>query len=177
MARSVATDFLHSMRFQVSTVDGSRPTLNAPGDALAERVEAGFTQVTTPEATCEAVEYREGTFVYTRKFPGVPTMNDISCSRGVTRLDSSFWNWLKLIIEGGGEYRQDLLMRHYHRANALTNMTSIDLTKPARIYHVKEAFPTRHKVAGDFDATASEVSIMELDLAYERFEVEEVATV
>lgn len=188
MARSVSTDFIHSMRFQVSVVDGTRPSLQPPSESgRAERAEAGFTQVTTPEATVESVEYKEGTFVYARKYPGTPTMGDISCSRGVARGDSSFWNWLRIVIEGSGEYRQDLLFKHYHREDALkredpgaggasagSNLTQINLDVPSRIYHVQQAFPTRHKAAGDFDATGSEVSIMEIDFAYEYFEIEEV---
>lgn len=179
MARAVATDFIHSMRFHVVTTDGARPSLQPPG-----RADAGFTNCTTPEATVEAVEYKEGNFIYTRKYPGNATMADISMSRGVARRDSSFWDWMRITLEGSGEYRQDLDIKHFHRDRALTrdtptsgdqpNLTQFTVDAvPARIYHVKEAFPARHKVAGDLDATASEISIMELDLAFEHFEVEE----
>lgn len=174
MGRQLASDFLHSMRFHVVCDDGSRPQLQPAG-----RPEAGFNSVTTPEATVEAVEYREGTFVYTRKQPGNASMSDISCSRGVARGDSSFWDWLRIVIEGGGEYRQDLQIRHYGRealvggGGGQTNLTRVDTDQPARTYYVKEAFPSRHKLAADMDATSSEISIMELDLAYERFEVQE----
>lgn len=178
MARAVATDFLHNMRFQVEVADPTRATLSPDG-----RAEAGFNQCTTPEATVEAVEYKEGTFIYTRKYPGNPTMSDISLMRGVARGDSTFWDWVRRVIEGSGEYRADVDIKHYHREDALTrprdtagteaNLTSIDTETPGRTYHVREAFPIRHKVAGDLDGTASEISIMELDLSYEHFEVEE----
>ena len=182
MARSVATDFLHSMRFQVVTTDGARPSLTPAG-----RPDAGFTQVTTPEATAEAVEYKEGTMIYVRKYPGSPTIADISMMRGVARRDSSFWDWMRVVLEGSGEYRQDLDIKHFHREDALTrddgggaagagaNLTQINSENPARIYHVREGFITRHKSAGDLDATASEISIMEMDVAYEHFEIEELA--
>ena len=180
MARPVATDFLHNMRFQVVVADPTRASLSPDG-----RSEAGFNQCTTPEATVEAVEYKEGTFIYTRKYPGNPTMTDISLMRGVARGDSTFWDWVRRVIEGSGEYRADVDIKHYHREDALTrprntdgaeaNLTSIDTETPARTYHVKEAFPIRHKVAGDLDGTASEISIMEMDLSYEHFEVEEHA--
>jgi phage tail-like protein len=176
MARAVADDFIHSMRFQVS-VAGDGTQLGA--------AEAGFTTVTTPEATVEAAEYKEGTFVYTRKYPGNPTVTEISMSRGVTRSDSSFWKWLRTVIEGTGEYRADLDIKHFHREQALlrpvdeggdgSNFTGINTDSPARTYHIREAFPTRHKVAGDLDATASEISLMEIEVAYEHFEVEEHA--
>lgn len=188
MARPVATDFIHSMRFQVNVVDGTRPGLQPPSESgRAQRAEAGFTTVSTPEVTVEAVEYKEGTMIYTRKFPGNATVADITCARGVARGDSSFWSWLRIVIEGSGEYRQDLQFKHFHREDALaredpgasgaaagSNLTQLDLDNPARIYHVQQAFPVRHKVAGDFDATASEISLMELDFAYENFEIEEL---
>lgn len=192
MARPLNTDYLHSMRFHVSVVPGQQNNpivdLNPSG-----RPDAGFSNVTTPEATVEAVEYKEGTMVYTQKYPGNPTMSDITLSRGVARQDSSFWGWLRIVLEGGplganeAQYRADLTIKHYHRDNSLVrdqpttggtaNRTSIKPADilPSRSYHIKEAFPTRHKVAGDLDATASEISVMELDLAFEYFEVEEHA--
>jgi phage tail-like protein len=168
------------MRFQVVVDTGDRGvTFSPPG-----RPDAGFTQVTVPEATMEAVEYREGIYVYTRKFPGIPTMNDLTFSRGVARLDSTFWDWMRKTIEGSGEYRVDLSIRHFHRDTALNrefpavgtvNKTQINIETPANTYLVKEAFPMRHKAAADLDATASEISIMELDVSFEHFEVERAA--
>ena len=182
MARAVSTDFLHSMRFHV-TVDG-RGGGAAAGDLLrpAGRPDAGFSACTTPTLAAEAVEYKEGSFVYARKQPGAPTVEDISLSRGVARRDTSFWLWMRAVAQGGpvydgasdAEYRADLTIKHYHRDQALTGAaTGINLAQPARLYHVYDAFPTRHKIAGDLDATAGEISIMEMDLAYERFEVTE----
>lgn len=177
MARAVATDFIHSMRFQVVVADPSVATLSPDG-----RADAGFTTVSTPELTVEAIEYKEGTFVYTRKYPGNPTVSDLTFNRGVTRSDSTFWDWIRRVVEGSGEYRVDLDINHFHRQESLLrprdqvgtegNFTSINQDSPARIYHVKEAFPIRHKIAGDMDATAGEISIMELDVAYEHFDVE-----
>jgi phage tail-like protein len=177
MARPVATDFLHSMRFTVD-VTAADPAITLIPDG---RPQAGFSAVTTPEATVEAVEYKEGTFVYTRKYPGNPTVSDLTFSRGVARLDATFWNWLRRVIEGTGDYRADLEIKHFHRDTALirevpavgtANLTNIDTSSiPAKTYAVHEAFPIRHKVAADLDATASEISVMELDCAYENFEV------
>lgn len=171
MARPVAEDFLHSMRFHVEIIDGTRP------DAGFGPPEAGFSMCSVPEATTEAVEYKEGTYIYTRKQPGNTTFAAISLSRGVAITDSAFWTWMKIVIEGAGEYRQDIRIKHYHREEALpgsgdvtANLTAIPTSVPAaRTYEVFNAFPSRHKVAGDLDATASEISIMELDLEFEYF--------
>jgi len=40
---------------------------------------------------------------------------------------------------------------------------------PARAWKLKSCIPTRYKVASDFDAMSSEVSIMELDIEVEQF--------
>lgn len=179
MARALNTDFLHSMRFHILVTKTDGSALLKPSG----RPDAGFSNVTTPEANVEPVEYKEGQWIYTRKYPGNPSVSDISMSRGVTRGDSTFWDWMRVVMEGSGEYRADLDIQHYHREQALTrptpangteaNLTTFTSGTPTRTYHVREAFPTRHKVAADMDATASEISIMELDCAYETFEVEE----
>jgi phage tail-like protein len=133
---------------------------------------AGFSAVTTPEETMEAVEYREGTYVYTRKYPGIPSQADITMSRGVTAHDSSFFAWMLRTTRGGGEYRVDLSIKHFTRETMIGNSGEIDVSSGAiRKYDIKDAFCIRHKVAGDLDGTASEVSIMELDAGYEFFNV------
>jgi phage tail-like protein len=110
---------------------------------------------------------------------------DITMDRGVARGDSSFWHWIRTVVEGSGEYRADLDIKHYHRESALTrvladggdkpNKTMLELATPARIYHVKECFPTAHNVVGStLSATDGEISIMSITVAYEHFEVEEM---
>jgi phage tail-like protein len=184
MARAVATDFLQSCRFHVDAIGvGGVQRLVVPG-----RPQAGFMQVTTPEASTDAVEYKEGNSNYTKKQSGIPTISDITMSRGVTRGDTSFWDWMRVVLEGGvgvsGEYRADLEIKHFHRDTALVrtqpatgdqpNMTNIDVNTPARIIHARECFPIRCKPSADFDATASEISLGEIDVACEFFEVEDV---
>ena len=179
MARPQATDFLASMRFHVSVVPAGDQSLDLRTGG--DKPQAGFSNVTTPAVSVEATEYKEGQMVYTRKYPGNPTVEEVSMQRGAARGDSSFWDWVRVVIEGSGEYRATVEIKHYHRDTALTrpvggtndgiNKTEIDLSKPARTYILYEAFPIRHKVAGDLDATSSEISLMELDVAYEHFEV------
>ena len=176
MARAVDTDFLQSMRFHVVVVPGTSPhaqsTINLESQADAS---AGFSAVTTPELSSEAVEYREGLYVYTRKFPGVPTESDITMSRGVARLDTSFFDWIKVVVEGDAsnpDYRIDFDIKQYDRETSLQGTDTLNAAAgPVRVYKVKEAFCIRCKPAGDLDATASDVSIQELDCAYEQFDV------
>jgi len=169
MARAQSFDYLHNMRFHVSAVENYVPlnTINA---------QAGFSACTIPEATIEAVEYKEGQFLYTRKYPGHVTFGDVTMSRGVARKDAAFWEWIRTVIEGTGEYRTELLIKHFHRADTLPGPSAppaenLNLQAAAKIYKLWQAFPTRHKLSSDLDATDSGVSIMELDVAYEHCEM------
>jgi phage tail-like protein len=162
MARAQKEDYLHSFRFHVAVIHGDPNMLGGP--------EAGFSAVSAPEMTLEMVEYREGQFTYTRKQPGIPSVAEITMSRGVTTYNTQFWKWIKKAAEGG-EYRVDLQILHFQRT-ALDG-ANINTDLPGRTYEVYEAVPMRHKVAADMDATASEISIQELDVAFERFDVKE----
>ena len=162
MPRPSSYDFLHSMRFHVVVVGGDSQLLGVP--------EAGFSAVTTPELTIEMVDYREGQYTYTRKLPGIPSYTEITMSRGVMVKDTSFWKWIRKAVEGG-DYRVDLQILHFHRAAMEEGKVNMDV--PGRTYEVYDAVPMRHKVAADLDATSSEVSIMELDVAFERLDIHE----
>lgn len=190
MARAQSTDFLHSMRFQV-IIDAGQPDFLGvkTGTSQGQSPSAGFMSVSTPEATTEAVEYREGTYNYPRKFPGNTTVSDISMQKGVARGDGSFWKWMSTVIGGAGEYRVDMTILHFDRRVLNGGIIGANGTGPssefptlataanaARKYHLKEAFAIRHKVAADLDASSSDISIMELDVAFEYFTVEEGTT-
>lgn len=164
--RSANTDYFHNFRFHCR-VEG-------PGgiDYLDSNL-AGFNTCTMPEITVEATEYREGTWVYTRKYPGPPTVSDVSVGRGVTRRRSSFYDWMIRCVEGG-EYRATFTIYHYHRVGKEPDEQAnrSDLAYAKRVV-CAEALPIRMKPAGDLDATAADVSIAELDIAVERFKIEE----
>lgn len=174
MARAQALDYLNNMRFHVRAVDNTiqgligAPTNNSP--------QAGFSACTTPEATVETVEYKEGQFLYTRKYPGHTTFNDVTLSRGIARKDTTFWKWIQMVIEGTkGEYRTELEILHFHRVDTMPGVTAppaenILLDVPAKIYRLWQSLPVRHKFSSDLDATDSAVSIAELDIAYEHCE-------
>lgn len=187
MARAAASDFLHGMRFHV-VVTGNTDWMGSVGNTRqVAATPAGFTSCTVPDVQVTAVMYKEGTMIYERKYPGETTMGgDITLDRGVARGDSSFWHWIRTVIEGSGDYRADLDIKHYHREQALTrnvaeggdkpNKTSLFLDKPARIYHVHEAFPTSHNVVSNsLTSTDGEISVMQITLAFEHFEIEEMA--
>ena len=170
MARSQASDFLQGFRFHVRVTG---PTGEDPLRP-AGRPDAGFSAVETPKYSIEAVEYKEGTMVYARKQPGAPKFEDISMSRGIARGDTTFWTWAQNTGEGAGEYRVDLQILVFHRAQALVrtagdarNTLRINLDRPATIVYVLEAFATGVPLFGPLEATSSEIAVQELGVAYE----------
>ena len=78
MARPLATDFLHNMRFHVSVValgaGNNAVGFLEGGDRKVNSTPAGFMNCTVPSMTANAVMYKEGTWVYERKFPGEVSM-------------------------------------------------------------------------------------------------------
>jgi phage tail-like protein len=184
MARGKASDYLHNFRFHVIVQGfGALGTSQLGTAGTNDVVTAGFNACSTPEATQEAVEYREGHYIYTRKYSGLPSVSDITLSRGVAKADGTFWKWMKDVIEGNAEYRADLRILHFHRDSKPATSSTPGLpnteqksTEAGSIeYRCQQAFPTRHKVSSDLEATGSEVSIQEIDLAIEHFDVIEHA--
>jgi phage tail-like protein len=171
MARPQQSDFLQNFRFHVISVPaGGGPDLLVPSG----RPDAGFSAVGTPKLTIEAVMYKEGTMVYARKQPGAPSFEDISMSRGIARGDTAFWGWARRTAEGDGEYRVDMDIRVFHRAQALVrtagdvrNTLNINIDNPAVVIHVLNAFPNSLPLYGEMDATSSEIAVHELGVTYE----------
>jgi phage tail-like protein len=157
MPRAVNTDFYQAFRFAV-----------ALDQVAASYIEtnAGFNNITIPEISEEAAEYREGSFTWTQKYPGVPTVSDATFQQGVSSVGAGgngrpFMNWIMAAINGG-EYRSTVTIYHLHRTQGDVDSREIVL---------EEAFPMRVKPDGDLDATSSEVSIREMDVACESVQV------
>jgi len=163
--RTQETDYFHNFRFHV--------TCEGPGGIdYIGATEAGFNMCSIPEMTLEAVEYREGIWSYTRKFPGLATVSEVTLGRGVTRSETKFFAWAIKAIEGGA-YRATMTIYHFHRVGkepAEQASPRDDLTN-ARQIKCEEALPVRLKPAADLDAMTSDVSIAEMDVACERFSI------
>jgi len=181
MARPANEDLFHSFRFHAKAL------LPGGGDPLVPTnsnfTEAGFSSITTPEYSLEAVEYREGNSIFTQKYPGLPTTADLTFSRGVVLGDTGMYQWLIRTIATGEPYRADVTIYQFHRAGLPTGWTPASdiplkvqdpaTLSPRREYTVKEAFPIRVKPAGDLDASTADVSVAEADVAYEYFTIED----
>lgn len=192
MPRALATDFLHNFRFNArAKTSGMTEAENLfdrdnvlPTGAVRE--EAGFNSITSPEMSTDAVEYREGMYNFTRKQTGIPTVSDVTFSRGVILGDSSLYGWFRTHIDGG-EYRADVQYWLYHRtAMAAPSSTAskfrgfsssntvTDATKALSVM-LHEAAPIRFKPFGDMDATASDISLQEMDVTMEYWDYVDLA--
>jgi len=151
-SRPQADDALQSFRYQVMETD----------DTSYLETTAGFNSVTTPEISNEVAEYREGNRIYTMKFSGVPSVENVTLSKGLTRGQSNFWDWA-LAALNGKSYRAELLINVYAQEQLPVGPD----TKPANQILCKNAFPTRVKPIGDLEATSSDVNLQELECACE----------
>jgi len=161
MARPVNEDPYQNFRFQVVDPQGGNLS-----------IDAGFTVATTPNVSLNMVEYREGVYTWTRKFPGVPTVGDLSLSRGIFRRSSEFFDWILRVIQGGNrEYRTELIVNQFHQQDEFgLNGT------PSRITRLLEVFPTDVKPTGDFGGDDDAVQITEATFAVEEIQVELLTT-
>lgn len=148
MPRPVATDPYQGYQFEVVLPDSG--------------VEGGFATATTPEYTVETSEYKTGIMKMKQKYPGAATVNDVTLTRGVMKANAQLFEFVKKTQEGA-DYRIDLTLIQKHKDGAVK-----------RIYKLYNAFGIRCKVATDFDANASDISLEEMDIQFEDFDIEEV---
>ena len=159
MARSVETDPYHQFRFHL--VDPAGGNLDPV---------AGFTSVTMPNLEVAEAPYREGIFIYTLKYPGVPSVGDVTLQKGVFKRDSDFFNWVLKVVNGGQEYRTELILQEYH----ITDEFGINGT-PSRVTRLRECFGKSAKPTSDKNAASSEVAIQDLTISVEEFEIEQIS--
>lgn len=168
MSRAQVNDPLQSFRFHVAATDLEDAISFAGG---IEGAEAGFQSVTIPEISVEMTEYREGTMRFTKKFPGIPTVTDMTLMRGMMKTDTVFHDWV-MKAATTGEYRTELIVWIYHRSDDTSAVESPTASfESGRAIKCKECAPLRSKPAGDLDATSGEVSLLEMDVAMEYFEI------
>lgn len=132
---------------------------------------AGFTAVTMPNVATEEAVYREGIFTWSQKFPGVPTVGDVQMTKGIFRRASDFYSWILKCINGGEDYRADLVVFEYH----ISDEFGISGT-PSRATRLLEAFAKDVKPTNDKDATSSDVSVQTCTLSVEQIVPELVPT-
>jgi phage tail-like protein len=171
MSRAAVNDLMQGFRFHVTaaTTDGADPLAFARTGEFEGAGQAGFQSVTIPEISVEASEYREGTFLWTQKYPGPPTVSECTLMRGVAKYDTTFYHWVRDSIDGD-EYRCDVTIWHYQRTE-MGLATSSETSDDIRRIECKNCFGMRAKPMGDLDSMAADVSLGEVDFGMESFSV------
>jgi phage tail-like protein len=127
----------------------------------------GFQTATMPEQSIEQMEYSEGLFTYTRVYPGRSSFGTVTLGKGVVPGDSLFAKWIRRASEGWN-YRSTVTIYQYSRQN-VSGSTSYSSKTPSRKIKLINAMPVRFKAGSDLDAMSAEISIQEIEIAYERF--------
>ena len=155
MARPLVSDPYQNFRFHVYL------------SSAPENEVGGFNSVTGINASVNSVDYKEGIHTYMRKFPGLPSFDAVTFSRGVVGFE--LYTWLKRSISGDDDYRYDIMIKHYHRSDVtgITDFSSVSASRGVKLFN---AFPTGYK-ANDFDSVSSDISIQEVTFDVERFEI------
>lgn len=163
MARSQSTDYLHNLKFHFKAVSSG---INGASNLGAQ---AGFSALTMPEISQEVAEYKEGRMLYKRKQAGEVTFSDITASQGVAKGNTDFYDWIQAGYLGS-PYKCDFQIRHFHR-DEVTGLNDFTGVNPKRVINIFEAQAIRVKLGGDMDATSSDISIAECDIAYESLQL------
>lgn len=141
----------------------------------------GFSEVTAPELSLEHQEIIEGNFEYPRKVFKKATVNNIVMSRGASLQDTDFWIWASNYLEGQREKKNLLLIQSMQLSPDAVQTepaqfgvqlpTAINFANdtPGRAWVLRNCSPVRYKTASDFSSRTTEVSIHELEIAYEFF--------
>lgn len=172
MARPRLLDVLQAFPFWLFDVSG------AEGNILSSVFDPslGFSAVSAPEFSVKTKDIQPGNWEYPRNVVQSAGVGPITLSRGTRFYDSDFYNWITAAIRGDQPVRRNLVLVHFmgFRAQAQasganlsfpdTAFIQMSLRTPGRAWVLYDCIPTRYKAGSDFDASASEVSIQELDI-------------
>ena len=120
-----------------------------------------------PEGSAEIIKYREGGDSRTpRKFPGLIDWPDVACTRGVIvsrpgRKDSR--NWFKLTHDAAQKDNRDA---KNFRKNVEIGVFDRE-REVAERFTFEQAWCSKYKPGGSFDATASGISMESITITHE----------
>ncbi|KAF5435368.1 virus tail tube protein gp19 [Candidatus Methanophagaceae archaeon] len=122
-------------------------------------VQAGFSEVTIPDASNEPVEYREGNEPTTvRKLPGLRKYGNVTLKWGITDSMELYETWCK------PENDDNLKMDEVRKNVAIILMD--EEGNPAARWEFVEAWPSKYD-APDLNATGTDVAIETLEIVHE----------
>lgn len=176
MARSRIFDLLQAYPFWLLDIDPSPriPFVVLGGPAF------GFSSISMPEISVETEEINQLNSMWKRHVVTGASVGNLTLQRGVRFYDSSFYTWTMRTIYGEDVSSRNLLLIHHMGLTigespvGVANFPTSDLVEilriPGKAWLLHECIPVRYKAGSDLDATSSEVSIQELDIAVSSIE-------
>jgi phage tail-like protein len=120
-------------------------------------VQAGFSDVTIPDASSDPIEYREGNEDITvRKLPGLNKYGNVTLKLGITTASIELFNWRKQVMQGQ--------MTDARRSLAI--ILQDEEGNPAARWEFREAWPSKYNPP-DLSAKGNDVAVEELEIVHE----------
>lgn len=155
-------DLYQNFRFAVSDTGSFIQT-----DAFV----AGFNSCSLPEHLVDAIEYSEGTFTYSRWYPGRSSFGTVTLTKGVAKGFTKFSDWIKACAEGK-DYRTDITIMHLHRYDVQGAPKYNLVNNRPKVIFCKNCLPIRFRPGTDFDTAGADMSIEEIEFHIESFSIE-----
>jgi phage tail-like protein len=159
-----ATDYYHSFRFGVIDSVGY----------IQNQLVAGFSGCTLPERNIDHIEYSEGTWTYSKMYPGRSTFTTVTLSKGVVKGYTAFADWIVACSEGK-DYRTDITIMLYHRKDLEGKSSGpefvVSQLPSSRKIVCFNCVPIRFRPGHDYDPLASDISVQEIEFQPEYFKV------
>lgn len=181
MAREQINDFLQVGRFHVVDVSFTIPPILVPV--------YGFARCSLPSLKLDIREIHEGNYEYPRKMIKGASVDNIVLEQGVSLFNSDFWDWTRKAVVGR-KPPKNLLIVQFTRMNTGNVLAGLNFNVafpppvgnqvvgafeaqkkvPGRAWLLSGCRPASYKPGSDFDGLSQEVSIAQLEIAFEEFE-------
>lgn len=129
---------------------------------------AAFSEVSGVEASVDVIEFRQGNShsLAPVKIPGLVKHGNVTLKMGYT-LDSAFKTWIQeCVSEVRGEMPRQKVSIELIDINGGAPSSAVTSITGTRVWVLTNAWVTKYS-APDFNASASEVAIESVELAYE----------
>lgn len=172
MSRARISDPLQAGRFHVLDVSISFPPVLIPL--------FGFSRVSLPSLNIELMSIKEGNYEFPRKVIKGATVGPVLLERGLSLIDSDFFDWIRKAVIGQ-TWPKNLLIIQFHGLGAGSVSTEslpggsflpfeLALRLPGRGFFLKNCRPTQYRPGTDLDAMDQSVSLASLEIECEEFE-------
>jgi phage tail-like protein len=158
-------DYYQSFRFLVYDDAGGSSFIQSSGSLVG-----GFSHCSVPEHNIDHIEYSEGSWTYSKMYPGRSSFTSITLQRGVVVNDTGFANWIKACAEGNN-YRTNVTIVNYHRNDITGNAPEFKISTAPQSFIIvaMNCLPIRFRPGSDFDALDSSISVNEIEFQPEFF--------